>query len=218
MSAREEILASIRRELGDRRRPVPGPDRRTPLPGRPEGLGQGTARLERFRHMLEAVGGEVHAVAGVDEARSVLRDLCSGARQVALSNSPLVRELAAELDAETFLATADRARLLESDVGLSEAQYGIAETGTLCLVSDREHNREVSLVPPVHVAVLHADAVLPHLGDALEATRGSAHGEPPPLITFVTGPSRTADIELSLVIGVHGPEALHVLLIESTPT
>lgn len=214
MSARDEILASIRRELGPHREPVPGPDREGTAPGRPSGLEDRAARVARFRAELETVAGRVHVVRDEAAARARLAELCADARDVALSDSELVADLSSDVRASTFLATSDRARLLECDVGVSEAQWGIAETGTLCLVSSTERNREVSLVPPLHVAILDADGILSHLGDALRAARGSSGAEPPPLITLVTGPSRTADIELSLVIGVHGPQVLHVLLIE----
>src|SRR6185503_17060568 len=108
-----------------------------------------------------------------------------------------------------------RAALLAAELGVSCAQWGIAETGTLVLESARERHRLVSLLPPVHVALLPSARLLGTLGEALAALRTSIGGPASRTITFITGPSRTADIELTLVVGVHGPRELHVLLHDS---
>ncbi len=213
-SARETIFASIRRGLAG----VRGLD----LPagagnlGAPRDLTTHTARVARFKEVLERVGGFVHVVASEAEASEALRVLVSdlGARDVAISDAPLVRELALGLGADTssFDGSRDRTRLIDCDLGLSTAQWGVAETGSLVLLGPAERHRLVSLVPPTHVAVLESERILPTLGDALAAARGE--GIPPHLITLITGPSRSGDIELKIVIGVHGPKALHVILID----
>ena len=107
----------------------------------------------------------------------------------------------------------DRQRLLECDLGFTGAQFGVAETGTLVLLSSEERHRVASLVPPVHVALLEARDILPALGDALEAAR-RAQGGLPHVVTLITGPSRTGDIELTIVVGVHGPKELHVIVVD----
>jgi L-lactate dehydrogenase complex protein LldG len=99
------------------------------------------------------------------------------------------------------------------DVGISTAQAGIAETGTLVLDSAKERHRLVSLVPPVHIAIVNASDIVETLSDALALLQKDK--EISPAITFITGPSRTADIELTLAIGVHGPQELFVIVNES---
>jgi L-lactate dehydrogenase complex protein LldG len=89
-------------------------------------------------------------------------------------------------------------------------QAGIAETGTLVLDSSKERHRLVSLVPPVHIAILGASQIVGTLGEALVILRRDEQVSP--IVTLVTGPSRTADIELTLAIGVHGPQELFVIL------
>ncbi|MGH8103798.1 MAG: LutC/YkgG family protein [bacterium] len=97
------------------------------------------------------------------------------------------------------------------EVGITEADYGIAETGSLVLFTGNGRPRLASLLPPVHIALLPISRLLP----SLEAFFTN------PAITrdlqsffFVTGPSRTADIEQTLTLGVHGPKSLHIFLIE----
>ena len=96
------------------------------------------------------------------------------------------------------------------DVGITTAQAAIAETGTLVLDSDGERHRLVSLVPPVHIAIVDAATIYATLGETLSMLQKGK--ELSPAVTFITGPSRTADIELTLTIGVHGPQELYVII------
>jgi len=212
--ARTQIMAAIRANLDPNRgepSPVTGP-----APCTPTGLDTKSARTARFVEVLERTGGFVHVVADEAAATQALAEIVKqlGARDVALSDAPLVQKLCAELEGiETFDGSTDRERLLDCDLGITAAQKGVAETGTLVLLSSSERHRLTSLVPPVHVALLEAADILPGLGDALATTR-EASGELPTLVTFITGPSRTGDIELQLVVGVHGPKELHVVLLD----
>jgi L-lactate dehydrogenase complex protein LldG len=212
-AARDAILAAVRARLGRR----PGTEREPPPPAvRPAPAITVAQRLELFRSALVGAGGRVSVVPDASAAATELARIATefGARSVALSDGAFARTAAARLPPgmDTFDAWSDRARLLDCDLGVTTAQYGIAETGTLVLVSTREQSRLASLVPPVHVAFLAADAILATLGQALGAVRGE--GREPACITLVTGPSRTADIELTLVVGVHGPQELHVIVVE----
>jgi L-lactate dehydrogenase complex protein LldG len=108
------------------------------------------------------------------------------------------------------------ARLANCGVGVTAADYAIAETGTIVLSSDEPNALLVSLLPPVHIAVLRSwqivgalDEVISRLGqeriDRPNATRS---------VTLITGPSRTGDVELVLSIGVHGPKELHLIILD----
>jgi L-lactate dehydrogenase complex protein LldG len=107
-----------------------------------------------------------------------------------------------------------RRALFECEAGVTTADYGVAETGTLALVSGGERHRLISLLPPVHVCLLGTDRLLPVMGRLLERARVGGPGGPalPHALTLISGPSRTADIEQTLTTGVHGPHRLHVLL------
>jgi L-lactate dehydrogenase complex protein LldG len=104
-----------------------------------------------------------------------------------------------------------------ADIGVSGVDYGLADTGTLVLLARKGRARSVSLLPPVHIAIVRPEQVISGLSDLFPLLRADAIAEGRDLssaITFITGPSRTADIELTLVVGVHGPQQLHVLLLE----
>ena len=94
------------------------------------------------------------------------------------------------------------------DAGVSEAAYGLADTGSVVLLSSDEP-RARSLLPWVHVTLLREDRILPGL-EELFAALGS---DLPSSVAIVTGPSRSADIEQRLAVGVHGPGEVHVVLL-----
>jgi L-lactate dehydrogenase complex protein LldG len=95
------------------------------------------------------------------------------------------------------------------DAGVSEALYGLADTGSVVLAASPEEPRARSLLPFVHVSRLREDRILPGLPELFEAVRGDL----PSALAIVTGPSRSADIEQTLVVGVHGPGEVHVVLL-----
>ena len=107
--------------------------------------------------------------------------------------------------------------LARADLGLSGVDYVIAETGTLVLMARAGQMRGVSLLPPVHVAVARTSQVIATLADYLLLTQAVGADLQQYLtscVSFVTGPSRTGDIELKLTVGVHGPGELHLVLLD----
>jgi L-lactate dehydrogenase complex protein LldG len=173
-----------------------------------------------FRERLEAVEGHCILASGESEVvqalRKILFDVNGSSlkvRRVALSDSATVRGLAKHIESQIEEATVapNAASLFGYDVGISTVQAAIAETGTLVLQSDREKHRLVSLLPPVHIAIVEAEQIFETLGEALSFLRQDGQ-KLSPAITFITGPSRTADIELTLAIGVHGPQVLYVIV------
>jgi L-lactate dehydrogenase complex protein LldG len=102
-----------------------------------------------------------------------------------------------------------------ADGGISVARLGVAETGSVLLASTAE-DRRVELCVDVHLVLLEATALVPTLDPAFAALR-EISARPPAYASLVTGPSRSADIERQLTIGIHGPRALHVLLVAGEP-
>jgi L-lactate utilization protein LutC len=186
-SARESILGSIRSHLA-----ASAPFDEDPVnPVHPVILSKTDVDLTLFKENLESVSAHCIITTDVTDClKQILTDL--KAQRIAHSDNP-----------------PDAHDIFGFDVGVSTAQVGIAETGTLILDSTYERHRLVSLVPPVHIAIINASAIVPTLGDALTLLQKQ---EISPAITFITGPSRTADIELTLTIGVHGPQELYVIV------
>ena len=164
-----------------------------------------------FKEALEAVDGHCIVTTDVTDALNrILADL--KLRRIAISDDADVERWLRFTDLEIDeLGVAPNAHdIFRFDVGISTAQAAIAETGTLILDSICERHRLVSLVPPVHIAIVNASTICDTLSDALALLRKDK--EISPAVTFITGPSRTADIELTLAIGVHGPQELYVIV------
>ena len=106
-------------------------------------------------------------------------------------------------------------------MGITGADYAIAETGSVVVLPRRGLSRLVSVVPPVHVAIVRPEDVLGDLDDLfalrrLEFHRNGTQGNADlgSYMNFITGPSRTADIEQTIVVGVHGPREVHMVLLD----
>lgn len=102
----------------------------------------------------------------------------------------------------------------ELDAGVTDVHAALAETGTLICCSGSAHSRGLSLVVPVHIAIVRKSDILPDMIDYWARLKGMPNTELPSSTAFITGPSKTADIEGELITGVHGPEQVHILLIE----
>jgi L-lactate utilization protein LutC len=222
--ARKTILDSIRARLKesepfDAKQTAP-PDAPVERAGDARGAEDAASRIARFQQSLEAVGGRVIRVESDREAAEVIDQIITkrAARRIAFSDAAAVERVAAMLEssAERVRVPASVAELLACDVGITSAQWAIAETGTLVLESESERHRLVSLVPPVHIAVIEAARICASLGEALGLVRGQGERGLSRAVTFITGPSRTGDIEMVLTIGVHGPQELHVVILAST--
>lgn len=208
MSERSRMLADIAarlcRKVGASAPPPP------PLAAMPTIAAE--ALVATFAQKLAAIGGHVHHATAATVGAvvgGVLQQI--DAKRVFASDAEALRALATSKPQLRWHGPDDpRQELLATDVGITTAWLGIAETGTLVLRSDLERSRQASLVPPVHIALLDSRRLVPTLGAALAQLPRPL----PPAVTFVTGPSRTADIELQLVVGVHGPKALHVILLD----
>lgn len=111
-------------------------------------------------------------------------------------------------------AAAVRKEAPTADVGISAAEFAVAESGSICVRADSMDARLVSMLPPVHVALVPSAKVLPGITEAMSGLRKTLSQG---YASFITGPSRTADIERVLTIGVHGPSRLLLLAIDQWP-
>ncbi len=165
------------------------------------------ALVEQFKLEHEAIGGKVHLVANPDEARRTLKMLIETLKcqSFIATLDPVVDEV---LSAVTIPLNDNPAA---AEVGISGVRYAIANTGTLILTS--EVGRKASLLPMNHIAIVQAEQLVPSMAEALEYHLNNAEDLPSAWIQ-ATGPSRTADIELTLTTGVHGPGVVNVILIQ----
>jgi L-lactate dehydrogenase complex protein LldG len=226
MSARDQILARVARNTRRGWGAGGGHAHRTPPRATPEAPVPLSLR-ERFSTEIEALGGRVHAAGSEAEAIDAVVAICA-ARQApcvlawyeehiglpglraTLSGHRIGYDTGWLPDGEP--ARTERLRgLSRIAVGLTGAVAGIAESGTIAIVSGPGRPRLASLLPPVHVAVLRADRLCPSLPDLLAAHPNLVDAGSN--LVLVTGPSRTADIEMTLTRGVHGPGEVHVVLI-----
>jgi L-lactate dehydrogenase complex protein LldG len=166
--------------------------------------------VEQFAAELAAVSGSPHRG---EDATHVALGLLPSPALVAMDGDPDLDALAGALaDARHEVLrptdTAFRDRLPVAALGITRCTAAIADTGTLLLVFDAVHPRGTSLVPRVHLAIVHESDLVASLPGAF----ARMPSPPPSGMTFVTGPSRSADIEQLLTLGVHGPAEVHVVL------
>ncbi len=192
MTSREQILMSARaalhRQAGD---PVPPPPpvllSETPSKG----------LVEQFTKAVEALAGKVVLVNTREEAQAAVDRARNGRSFVA---SP-------KMGGAGF----SREACATTEVGITSADYALADTGSLVIFTESNESRLLSLLPPCHIEVIESSRIVPSLDDVLRL-RPLPGGESSAMIV-ITGPSRTADIEMRLVRGVHGPGEIHAIII-----
>jgi L-lactate dehydrogenase complex protein LldG len=219
MSARDTILQRLRHRSGGE---LTAPACDFSVLQRPD---WSTAeKLDLFQKMIESVHGEVHRTsesAWVDILAGLLKS--RGAQTLLVSRESQVgrtlKDAASSRDDLPDLLVYDEAiehwqqELFNTvDVGITSTRGGIAETGSLILWPSADEPRLMSLVPPIHVAVLYASELYSTFHQAMLAQRW--HERMPTNALLISGPSKTADIEQTLAYGVHGPKELIVLVIE----
>lgn len=219
MAARERILASIRRRQGRgggkpsaaeqeelqtylRARP------RGPLPGIEPGLAR------RFRARAEQGASTCDQVATMAEVPAAVARYLEA---MGLPKSGCVWPALSHLAwSGAGLALEPRAAKGDDAVGVTGVFCALAETGTLMLVSGPETPASVSLLPETHVALVPMARIVPHMEDGWDLLRAEQRVLPR-AVNFVSGPSRTADIEQTLILGAHGPYRVHIVLVGEAP-
>ena len=220
-ASREAVLSRVRKALG---KPGPDPQRRAeadayvaahregPRPAMPADL------VARFLQRATDMASTVERLASVQEVpRAVARYLD------ALVLPPMLAEQRsqagvcwpelASLDwAGAGLAIEPRPTVGHDRLGITGCFCAIAETGTLVLVSGRETPTATALLPDTHVAVVRADRIVAGMEEAFALVRNEC-ATMPRAINMISGPSRTGDIEQTIVLGAHGPYRVHLLLV-----
>ncbi|MBN7763327.1 lactate utilization protein [Nitratireductor aquibiodomus] len=223
MSAREAILGKLRsaasvsasdharREAVEKRLAKPP---RGLIPAR--GQLEGEARIALFCSMAEAVTATVERVGSADDVpKAVTHYLRSRnlAPSVRMGDDKRLKRMdwASQKSLEVKHGRAEP----QDEVGVSHALAGIAESGTLALPSGKDNPTTVSFVPDHHVIVVDAKDIAGDLETVISRVRRKyGRGEMPRVLNLITGPSRSGDIEQTMLLGAHGPRALHIIVVD----
>ena len=181
-------------------------------------------KIEKLKTLMEAMRTEVHITSQQDwlglledilRQRSI-KDLLYGPRSPIGADLEQKWQNSAEGLPELVPYDVEveeiKERVFNVEAGITSTMGGIAETGALILWSSKEEPRLMSLVPPIHIAILRADKIYNSLLEVMQKENWSANM--PTNAFLISGPSKTADIELILAFGVHGPKELIVLVID----
>jgi len=205
------VLENIRRSLGR--------TAQTPLSLRPAIYE--SRQPESVDSEIECFLGEIKKLSGVgqklspSEIDSALKTLVEeqNIHKATVWETPHLRQLGIteilnSLGVELVSPNANKHEMALCDLGITEADYLLPETGTLAMHSSAEKPRAVSLLPRVHLAIVRPEMLRPDMHQVFAEAKDGNY------LVFITGPSRTADIELTVTLGVHGPKNLYVWMVE----
>jgi L-lactate dehydrogenase complex protein LldG len=207
-SAKENILKKIRQALVDPT-PVPFPQSE----GNSSVYASPTQENEiEFAENFGRISGRFVYCADITELTTQLQQLIAAQSwtQVFCREPELLRIL--EKPLQGLLIRED---LPEADASITNCEALIARTGSILMSSAQDSGRTVSVYAPVHICIAYTSQLVYDIRDALEMLSSKYKDQIPSFITMATGPSRTADIEKTLVVGVHGPKDVYVFLVDA---
>ncbi len=214
MSARNDILGNIRARLGrDADDPAEVDERLATHPAGPvpaRGVGTAEDLRVRFVEMARKASADVEQLSGIEELPGLVAGICGAhgfAAAAAIAPDPVLEAL--DWSAAGVVAEARRGQP-DDRLCAGHAVCGVAETGTLVLASGAQSPITLNFLPDVHVVAIPAGAIVGTYEDAWMRIR--ARGDMPRAINWITGPSRSADIEQTLQLGAHGPIRLVIAL------
>lgn len=233
LGAREAILSKIRRAI---QIPAPKPGAHGPHPASPKGGGVTLPVINGnwqqwlppagenwddwaalFASNAEGLKADFYLLQGEDELAVALQQLRdeNGWQRVAFHDGDLTGAAIRALNLTALETNAgyDRDALEKCDVGITFCDALIAQTGSVLITARSAGGRALSILPPHHVVLARRDQLVPDLPAAFELLRRTYGDDWPSLMSFITGPSRTGDIERILVLGAHGPRQLTIFCI-----
>ena len=204
------VLDNIRRSLG---RTVQSPISLRPdilKPRLPESL---DSEAERFLSEVKKLSGIGQKLSASD-INSAMKTLVAeqSIHKATVWNTPHLQQLQitnylSALGVELVSPNADKHEMALCDLGITEADYLLPETGTIVLRSSADKPRAISLLPRVHLAIVRPEMLRADMHQVFAEAKNNNY------LVFITGPSRTADIELTVTLGVHGPKNLYVWML-----
>lgn len=235
LKSRDKVLSRIKRGLyGRTNDDRSGPERIAQNRDRSVKYGRSMSadsNLEHENHNLVEMFtnelGKVNGVSRVLNDEDKLREYMSkvtldhDSKSCIVWETPLIQHLKViehlKANGLRIIKSQDKTQLATADIGITEADYAIADSGTLVLFSSPKKPRLVSLIAPIHIAIVDSKKIVRNIFALFQSLKYQSDIEIDPkhlisCIAFITGPSRTADIELNLTLGVHGPKELHILI------
>ncbi|WP_405176248.1 LUD domain-containing protein [Paenibacillus sp. FSL H8-0261] len=180
-------------------------------------------RIDQFTANFQSAGGHVFRMATMDEAKAFIVNKASDmlARYILRQNVVELEALRLEeelVDTQVSVWNTDmqeawKARAAEADIGIVIADYAVSYTGSITVLSSADKGRSVSLLPTALIAIVPLERLKTRLGEVLIDFDEAGQSGLPAGIHFISGPSRSADIENDLTIGVHGPGIVFALLV-----
>jgi L-lactate dehydrogenase complex protein LldG len=205
------VIENIRRSLGRIAETPLSPRSAIAVSRQPEPV---DSEIETFLNEIQKLSGVGQKLSS-PELDSALQHLVAeqNIRKATVWETPRLRQLGIPeilnaLDVELVPPNASKHEMALCDLGITEADYLLPETGTLVLSSSAEKPRAVSLLPRVHLAIVHPAMLRADMHQVFAEAKDHHY------LVFITGPSRTADIELTVTLGVHGPRSLYVWMMK----
>jgi len=228
MTEREKILGRIREALTltaphpgthgghEPAHTFPGRPVQSAQPWLPQGGETPEEQLERFRAASAELKTDFRAAADEAGAMTILKEIAQaeGWKKLATHRSELTDKATKALGLPALLTDKgyDKNEMEQCDVGITECDVLVAQTGSLIVTSRSSGGRALSVLPPHHVVIARREQLVRDLSAAFALIQQKYADNYPSMISLVTGPSRTGDIERILVLGAHGPKKLTVIL------
>lgn len=205
MSSRENILNRLKTARENRAAvDLIQPDYQSPIYHEPSG-----SLADWFQENLEMIGGKVIRLKNLNDAVDFVTVIQKSERweRIFCTDPKLQQALAGKVAIQS-----DAADFLNLQTGITPCEFLVAHLGSVMISSGGASGRRLHVFPETHLVIAHQRQLVKYLDNAMEALQAKYHGNLPSSITNITGPSRTADIEKTLVMGMHGPKKLIVIL------
>lgn len=218
---RENFLRKIQEAMG---RPVGAPTLSEPPPQVNENMARlaraGDDLVTKFCKCAEISGMKVYRVKAADSNKQILALLDEAkAQRIVVGVGTLPQGLPLKeairkkgMEVVDWASSPSMDSQFDAHVGITDVHAALAETGTMICCSDSGHSRGLSLIPPVHIAIVRKSDIIPDMFDFWARFKNVPNTQMPSSIAFITGPSKTADLEGILITGVHGPGKVHVVV------
>lgn len=173
------------------------------------------SRIALFAERAESSGARVHRAGDRAALEAVIEKIVGDGAAVAVAGS-CAADLVPRSCTLVEISVPAMDELFRIDAAVTDVDLAVAETGSIVLGASAAHRRLASLVPLVHVALVWPDQIVADLIDWADALPEADDRDAPGGLTLISGPSKTADIEIKLITGVHGPGELHLVIVEDT--